>query len=358
MQKKNNLNKTENIDDKNTDNEEDEDAHALLNRTEDKYFLSRKYLEDVVSELSDRLALGDIDTDTRYCHNRTIYLDDKDLSSFRDGISKKLPRMKVRIRQYSPNGLGWEKVAYAEFKIKDEDSESKKIRVRIPAEKIDELCNGGKIVIDENLININRDLERRVLENRVNAINGNIARKGLRKQIEIRYERRAYTGKEIRITIDDNLQFFDATPIDENVKKCIIEDHDWYDFLQPYLLASWDDPLILEVKLGEDTPNWVKNLLKRVDAQKQSFSKYCAGIISQMKTSASQGKLLSLSEDSSFPLRKHDIIRDLIKNEENLYKKHAKAVVLPNEILDNYLEDNEDLRKAINSFLSEGKICK
>ena len=77
-----------------------------------------------------------------------------------------------------------------------------------------------------------------------------------------------------------------------------------------------------------------------------------------MKTSASQGKLLSLSEDSSFPLRKHDIIRDLIKNEENLYKKHAKAVVLPNEILDNYLEDNEDLRKAINSFLSEGKICK
>ena len=53
MQKKNNLNKTENIDDKNTDNEEDEDAHALLNRQEDKYFLPKKNIEKVTE-----LAIG------------------------------------------------------------------------------------------------------------------------------------------------------------------------------------------------------------------------------------------------------------------------------------------------------------
>ena len=126
---------------------------------------------------------------------------------------KKKPRLKVRIRQYSPNSQGWEEVAYAEFKMKEEDGFTKKIRVRIPAEKLEILCNGGQIVFDENLVNINKDIDRRYLEARVRSINSLISRKGLKKQLEVRYERRAYTGKNLRITIDENLTFIDAKPL-------------------------------------------------------------------------------------------------------------------------------------------------
>ena len=272
--------------------QEDEDAHALLNRQEDKYFLPKKNIEQVIETLSDRLALGDIDTDTRYNTNRTIYLDDKDLNTFHDCMLKKKPRLKVRIRQYSPNSLGWEEVAYAEFKMKEEDGFTKKIRVRIPAQDVDGLCNGGQILVDETLVNINKDIDRRSLEARVKAINSIISRRGLKKQLEVRYERRAYTGKNIRITIDENLRYQDAKAIDANVKNVLENDKKWKKFSEPYILAAWENPFILEVKSDKGVPNWLESLLKDVDAKEASFSKYCAAVLNQIKTDKESGDVL------------------------------------------------------------------
>lgn len=325
------LHKNEVVDDSllpsldNTD-QKDEDAHALLNRKEDKYFLPRKFLERIVSELSTRLALGDIDTDTRYCHNKTIYMDDKDLTSFRDTVSKKVPRTKVRIRQYSPNNNGWEEVAYVEFKVKEDDGLTKKIRVRIPASFIDEISEGGKIVFDEFLVNLNRDLDRRVLENRVQAINHAIIRGGLHKQLETQYERRAYSGKNIRITIDDNLNFLDSRSIDPTVKDLIHTQKEWLSFLKPYITAAWDNPLILEVKTDAGTPAWLTRLLKEVNAEKQSFSKYSAAMITHLKTSEKDGKILTLSEHIPDEMNKSEKLESpLHKNEIPLEKKEKTA---------------------------------
>ena len=276
----------------------DEDAHALLNRKEEKYFLPRQFFERVTSELSDRFALGDIDTDTRYCKNRTIYLDNKDLVSLREVISKELPRMKVRIRQYSPNNQGWEQVAYAEFKIKEEDGQTKKIRVRIPDTSIDELAEGGQIVFDEFLVNINRDIDRRMLESRVRAINNAIKRKGLTKQLEVQYERRAYTGKNLRVTIDDNLQFLDARSVDPLVKESIDKEERWTKFIKPYVLAAWENPIIMEVKSDKEVPSWLRRLLKEVQVEEVSFSKYAAAMVTHLKTDKSEGEVLNVFQGS------------------------------------------------------------
>lgn len=275
-----------------TDLPEDEDSHALLNRQEDKYFLPKKNIEQVIQALSDRLALGDIDTDTRYNTNRTIYLDDKDLNMFHDCMLKKKPRLKVRIRQYSPNSLGWEEVAYAEFKMKEEDGFTKKIRVRIPATEIDTLCNSGQIVLDENLVNINKDIDRKTLEVRVKAINSLISKRGLKKQLEVQYERRAYTGKNIRITIDENLRFLEAQDIDQNVKDVLEDEKKWKEFSESYILAAWKDPFILEIKTDKGVPSWLNSLLKDTKAKEASFSKYCAAILNQIKTGKDSGKIL------------------------------------------------------------------
>lgn len=304
----------------------DEDAHALLNRKEDKYFLPRRFIEQVISELSTRFALGDIDTDTRYCRNRTIYLDDKDLSAFRSVVSKTVPRTKVRIRQYSPNNQGWEQVSYAEFKIKEEDGQSKKIRVRIPAAYISELAEGGKIIFDENLVNINKDLDKRILEHRVIAINNAISQKGLHKQLEVQYERRAYSGKNLRITIDDDLNFLDSRSIDPTVKSNISNNEDWSKFLKPYLIAAWENPLILEVKSSGDVPNWLKKLLKDVEAKAVSFSKYAAAMVTHLRTSEKDGKVLSVAEESPGPMHKSEDLQDLAKGEKN--KKFVDIAVV------------------------------
>ncbi|HEY5235238.1 MAG TPA: polyphosphate polymerase domain-containing protein, partial [Rhabdochlamydiaceae bacterium] len=288
------------------ENETDEDAHALLNRKEDKYFLPRKYIEQIISELSTRFVLGDIDTDTRYSRNKTIYLDDKDLTSLRDVVSKVKPRTKVRIRQYSPNNQGWEEVAYVEFKVKDEDGQTKKVRVRIPADYIDELAEGGKIVFDEQLVNINRDIDRSMLQSRVAAINNAIMRKGLHKQLETQYERRAYSGKSIRITIDDDLNFYDSRPVDPLVRDNISRNKDWPKFLKPYLQAAWDNPLILEVKSGEDVPSWLKKLLKDCEAVEVSFSKYAAAMVTHLRTSEKDGKVLTVYEEPPGEMHKSE----------------------------------------------------
>ena len=297
----------------------DEDAHTLMNRKEDKYFLPRRFLERIVSELSDRFALGDIDTDTRYSRNRTIYLDDKDLSSMRDCVSKITPRTKVRIRQYSPNNQGWEQVAYAEFKVK-EDGQTKKIRVRIPATLVDSLSEGGQIPFSEGLVNINRDLDRHVLESRVRFINHTITRKGLRKQIELQYERRAYSGKNLRITIDDDLNFFDARDIDPTVKAAIDQENGWGKFIKPYLFAAWENPLILEVKSGDDVPKWLSKLLDEVGAEKTPFSKYAAGMITHLKSNTHEGKVLSTYEEKP---------TDMVKSEEECVKEPLKPLMKP-----------------------------
>jgi 8-oxo-dGTP pyrophosphatase MutT (NUDIX family) len=270
----------------------DEDSHALLNRQEDKYFLPKHNIEKVIAVLSERLALGDIDTDTRYNTNRTIYLDDRDLTSLHDCMTKKKPRLKVRIRQYSPNSMGWEEVAYAEFKMKEENGFSKKIRVRIPADIVESLSHGGQITMNEGLVNINKDIEKRMLEARVYAINSAIARNGLKKQIEVRYERRAYTGKNIRITIDENLRYLDATEVDPNVKTVLQDDPKWQQFLEPYVMASWENPFIMEVKSDGKLPDWIGSLLKSSEAEKAHFSKYCAAIVTHFKSGLKDSKIL------------------------------------------------------------------
>lgn len=274
------------------ENKMDEDAYALMNRVEDKYFVEKKHMSKMMSELADRYVLGDIDTDTRLSRNRTIYLDSADLLFFHECIDKKLPRMKVRIRQYSPDDKGWEKVAYAEFKVKEEDGMTKKIRVRISSDFIDALSNGSKIEMSEDLININKDISRELLAARVKSINKNISKHDLKKKIEVQYVRRAFSGKNIRITIDEDLEFLDATDIKSATKKSIENDPAWAKFLKPYIYAAEEKPLILEVKTGKDhSSSWVRRMLKKVDAKQTSFSKYVACTVSHLKSGKEKGEV-------------------------------------------------------------------
>lgn len=261
----------------------DEDQNSLLNRVEDKYLISREHLDLITTTLKEKLQEGDIDTSVRYNVNKTIYLDNQDMDSFRDNMEGVVPRFKVRIRQYAPNGTEWEDVAYIELKVKSADGMTRKIRVRIPADLIDHISEGGEIKPTDELVELNRDLQKQHLWKRIASINSVISKYGFKKQLLVVYNRRAYSNKNIRITIDDNIKYFEAKQLTPETLKLVEESSCWKKFYKKMLKAKEGDYLILEVKHEDGTPGWVKNLLEEVDADDVKFSKYSAAVVSYIK---------------------------------------------------------------------------
>lgn len=267
----------------------DEEANSLMNRTEDKFFISKSALDYLTQAIKENLKEGDIDTEVRYNTNRSIYLDNKDLDSLKDSMNGVKPRIKIRVRQYSPNSKDWEKVAYVEIKMKSEDGGSNKLRIRIHADKIDSFLAGDPIECNEDLANINKDLTKILLERRVSHINHLVALYGFRRQVEVRYERRAYTNKDVRITIDDNLRFIRSNLIsDENVLaiKCT---GGWVNILQLDHQLKNEGYMVLEVKHQGKIPKWVKECLKNCNAKDVKFSKYVAATACVIETKQISG---------------------------------------------------------------------
>lgn len=270
----------------------DEDANELMNRIEDKYFVTRSALDYLTQTIKENLKNGDIDTEVRYNTNRSIYLDNKDLDSLKDALNSVKPRIKIRIRQYSPNGSEWEQVAYVEIKAKDKGV-SNKIRVRIHAGGIEEFLAGHPIQMSEGLAIINKDITKAVLEKRVSLINNLVSMYGFKKQIEVRYERRAYTSDDVRITIDDNFRFMGAEHISDDNILAIKCTEGWVNILQLDHKLANEGYLILEVKHTGETPKWVEKCLEKSNAKKVKFSKYCGAMTCVVETKQSEGHISS-----------------------------------------------------------------
>lgn len=268
-----------------------EEVNTLMNRVEDKYSVSREYLDKLTQALREKLKEGDIDTSVRYNTNQTIYLDNKDMDAFRDNMEGIKPRFKVRIRRYAPNGDKWEDVAYVELKIRLPDGMTRKLRVRIPEELISDVSNGKMIKVDDKIVDLNRDISRQNLWKRVVMMNSIISKYGFKKQIVVIYERRAYSNNSIRVTIDDNIRYFDARKIDEDTFKLITDSSKWEKFSEQFKKIKEKDLLILEVKHEDDTASWIDSILDEVKAKDIKFSKYCAAVVNSMKDEKEEGSI-------------------------------------------------------------------
>lgn len=267
----------------------DEEADALLNRVEDKYFISKTALDYLTQTIKENLKEGDIDTEVRYNTNRSIYLDNRDLDSLKDSMNSVKPRIKIRVRQYSPNSKDWEKVAYVEVKSKEADGSSNKVRIRIHADQIESFVEGKPIECTEDLANINKDITKLLLEKRVRHINHLVALYGFRRQVEVRYERRAYTSKDIRITVDDGLRFVRSNLISDENTLAIKCTSGWVNILQLDHQLKNEGYMILEVKHQGKIPGWVKDCLKKCNAKEVKFSKYCAATACVIETKQISG---------------------------------------------------------------------
>lgn len=297
-------------------NGKNENSDPLMNRREDKYLVSRSYLEKLTSTLRDHLKEGETDTQARFNTTTTVYLDTKDLDCFRDAVSNVKPRFKVRIRHYAPNGKP-EEVAYLELKIKTLEGLTKKTRIRIPQQAIEDLAEGRAIVsLSEQLTNLNRDVSPQVLMDRIQTINETLKKYGFRKQVCVSYERRAYADASIRVTVDDHLRYFMATDLGD--AKALIEDTPGFGGREKLADKIRTAPyVILEVKHRGTVPPWLESLMKEVKAESVRFSKYCTAIIDfskdggfgsgkMMKDGIDIQPLMALFHDSEMTKSKKD----------------------------------------------------
>jgi SPX domain protein involved in polyphosphate accumulation len=262
----------------------DEDSNSLMNRIEEKFIVNRDYLDQITSALRENLKDGDIDTNVRFNTNQTIYMDNKDMDIYRDTLDNIRPRFKIRIRRYAPNEGSWEDVAYVELKVKTETKLTKKVRIRIPENMILKVVEKQPIIIDDVLVNLNRDISKEVLIKRATVINELISKYGLHRQITVMYQRRAYSDQKIRVTVDDKLIYLLPSPIAPEISNMIKSSNGWEDSHKMYDKIKDGNFLIVEVKHENGIPGWVQNLLNQVKAEKVKFSKYGASVTSLLNT--------------------------------------------------------------------------
>lgn len=287
------------------EDDQDEERDPLMNRIEDKYFVHRKHLDTLTAALAESLTLGDIDTNVRFNLNRTIYLDNQDLDLFRNCIHNVTPRVKIRIRQYAPNAGEWESVAYMEFKIKQQDGNVEKVRIRIFGEWVEGIAKESKLIpFSDQLVNLNRDIDQDQLKARVEQVNACLVRYGLREQLTVQYRRRAYSGKNLRVTVDDEIMYQNGKPIEQGLVDSMRASKDWNDFIPDYEEFRRRDYLVLEVKHTKETPNWLLKLLRSVGAREVKFSKYCAAVVTFVQNGQQQAAAIQATEG-----KLHEVIR-------------------------------------------------
>lgn len=324
-----------------------EEINPLMNRKEEKFFLPAAKLQKFINLISSKLKEGDSDTFVRHNTNKTIYLDSRDLDSFRDNLEGIKPRFKVRIRQYKPNNEEWESTAYIELKVKTEEGITKKTRIRIHSYMIPEIEEGREIKSDERLEIINKDISKMDLWKRIAAINTVIQKYGFKKQLTVEYHRRAFSGKNIRITIDDSLKYYDFKSIDKSTGNSILNSKKWEDIQKSPSKVSDNDLLILEIKHEEDMPKWIEEIVSDFKLKPVSFSKYCASIVTHLKNGY---KKESPIQRQKLNFDTNEII-DVLKTEELkntltsfMLKKHQEHPEIP----------VEELKKNFGTLLRNG----
>ncbi len=215
-------------------------------RKETKYILEKETFKLVEKELLEHMTTDKFAKSTI----TNIYFDNNNFDMIQDSIEKKYGREKIRMRTYvaSPN---MQSEAFLEVK-KKENKVTYKYRVTSTPMSIIGYIENDKL--DNTLEDEQLNLELRNLKGRY----GNI-----KPMMYIYYDRVSFRGIEdskVRVTVDKNLLYrAHNLEITEGKFGSELLDH---------------NKVIMEVKVENELPFWLENILEKYGIEKQSFSKY------------------------------------------------------------------------------------
>lgn len=281
----------------------DQNPYTLLNETpsnplnirpgefqrfEDKFLIYSTDKNKLLETLYSNMSLSYLRKDTQFTLIDSLYFDSPQLDFFQHHFLPMETRFKMRVRWYAPNGIWNRDEIHLELKSKKQ-GKSKKARFTISPLILKKISSGEIISISSELRSINPNLEEKTLQKRVTKINDLITEYSLRPIISIKYHRLAFEQQNFRVTVDQQLSGQECLYLTPRFI------HDLQEKKEVWEKANlfWEkfgpnQHLIMELKHQGNIPEWMVDLIRELNADKTSFSKYCWMIIAKMMELPSQ----------------------------------------------------------------------
>ncbi|HFI0393734.1 TPA: polyphosphate polymerase domain-containing protein [Streptococcus suis] len=215
-------------------------------RKETKYIVDKETFALLEKDLQRHMVSDEFATSTI----TNIYFDNEDFDMIQDSIAKKNGREKIRMRIYDAQPSASSQ-AFLEIK-KKENKIGYKYRLTSNPLSVTNYIEKG--LVDKTITDEMVTSELEILRERYGTI---------KPKMYIYYDRVSYKGiedKKIRLTIDKNLLYRDyhVSATDGKFGEALLD----------------PDKVIMEIKVPEQLPDWLLDLLEKYQLEKQSFSKY------------------------------------------------------------------------------------
>ncbi|HFI0701005.1 TPA: polyphosphate polymerase domain-containing protein [Streptococcus suis] len=215
-------------------------------RKETKYIVDKETFALLEKDLKKHMVSDEFATSTI----TNIYFDNEDFDMIQDSIAKKNGREKIRMRIYDAQPSASSQ-AFLEIK-KKENKIGYKYRLTSNPLSVTNYIEKG--VVDKTITDEMVTSELEILRERYGTI---------KPKMYIYYDRVSYKGiedKKIRLTIDKNLLYRDyhVSATDGKFGEALLD----------------PNKVIMEIKVPEQLPDWLLDLLEKYQLEKQSFSKY------------------------------------------------------------------------------------
>lgn len=214
-------------------------------RKESKYIIAQNLLTEFLTELEQYMAADDYARSTI----TSIYFDNADNQMIQDALAKKHGREKVRMRLYGE--MTPTSAAFLEIK-KKQDKVGHKYRLVSTPVSIQRYIEHG--IVDGSIQDQQVTEELAFLHQRYGKLG---------PRMVISYDRLSFKGKverDVRVTVDSHLLYKSLSCMEEVNR-------------QRFALLPTDQA-IMEIKVPDQQPAWLVELVARYGLEKVSFSKY------------------------------------------------------------------------------------
>lgn len=255
-------------------------------RIEDKFLVPKIHQSDLKKLILQYLDASYVDANTQFTLIESLYFDSDNLDLFQHHFSKMDKRYKMRVRRYGPNGNWSNGVAFLEAKCKSNGICTKQ-RFMITQGDYQRLLTGGAIEFNAELLKVNPKTDPKKLRKRVEEINELITTFHLGPQVSLVYKRLAYERDNLRMTIDEDIQFTTFKPVSPR-KASEIKHQDLWTLADAMgRRFSNREYMVVEVKHTGLIPTWFEEFIGKVGVSQTSFSKYCWGMANLIEEASS-----------------------------------------------------------------------
>ena len=230
-----------------------------LDRFEMKFVINAQVRAALMEKLEPHLVADANADETAYYPIVSLYYDNADRDCYWEKVRSVQNRRKFRVRVYGSLDGKLPPTVFIEVKHK-QDGRGVKRRVRMPLEEAMRVGAGQWPNLKLN------EVDRRTVHEIIDDL---VIRRGFRPTMAMRYDRRAYAGRDaesdLRVTYDTGIAYrldnLNPVPDDRDFRP--------ENYLYP------DDISVLEVKITGTIPYWLSRLLAETGCRLQSHSKYC-----------------------------------------------------------------------------------